>query len=74
MSIKFRIINSLIMSGVLSLLMTCWITFINLGSGPDFPQLWMHAWSLAWPPAFMIAFSFGPMVMRLSHKLARTGK
>ncbi|MGB1092367.1 MAG: DUF2798 domain-containing protein, partial [Oceanobacter sp.] len=38
------------MSGILSLVMTCWITFINLGMIEGFPFLWMKAWTLAWPP------------------------
>jgi hypothetical protein len=71
MELKFRLINSLIMSGILSLMMTCWVTFINLGSSADFFLHWMKAWSFAWPPALVISFVCGPVVMRLSQKLAK---
>lgn len=70
MTLKFRLINSLVMSGILSLVMTCWITFINLGMIEGFPFLWMKAWTLAWPPAFIIAFVAGPLVMKITMKLA----
>lgn len=74
MSLKFRLIHASLMSGILSLLMTCWITFINLGAVPGFFTLWMKAWSLAWPPALVIAFFSGPLVMKLSQRLTGVGK
>ena len=70
MTIKFRLINSFIMSMVLSFLMTAWITYINLGFVENYLGLWMKAWVLAWPAAFLIAFASGPMVMKFSKKLA----
>ena len=74
MELKFRLINSLIMSGILSLMMTGWVTFINLGIGADFLLHWMKAWSFAWPLALVISFLCGPAVMRLSQKLAKISK
>nr|WP_221794372.1 DUF2798 domain-containing protein [Oceanobacter mangrovi] len=68
---KLRLIHSALMSGILSLLMTCWITYINLGYSSHFFGLWMKAWSLAWPPAFVIAFSTGPAILKLAQRLSR---
>lgn len=60
MHLKLRLIHSTMMSGVLSLLMSCWILYINLGYSSHFFALWMKAWGLAWPPALVISFLAGP--------------
>jgi hypothetical protein len=67
---KFRPINGFFMSMVLSFFMTAWITYINLGLIDGFWGLWMKAWGLAWPAAFVIAFVSGPHVMKLAKKLS----
>ncbi len=71
MNLKLRVIHSALMSMVLSFLMTCWITYINLGAVNGYFGFWMKAWLLAWPPAFVISFAFGPAILKLSHRLAR---
>ena len=70
MTTRFRLFNSFFMSMVLSFFMTAWITYINLGVVENCVGLWMKAWGLAWPAAFLIAFVSGPYVMKLSKKLA----
>jgi len=71
MHLKLRLIHSLLMSGVLSLLMTCWITYINLGAVDGYLGLWMKAWVLAWPPAFVISFIAGPSILHLAQRLSK---
>ena len=67
---KHRIIFAALMSFVLSLLMSAWITFMNIGAHADFVSFWMHAWVYAWPAAGTISFIFGPYLHQLATKLA----
>ncbi|WLQ17122.1 DUF2798 domain-containing protein [Hahella aquimaris] len=69
MSVKFRFFYSLTMSLALSFLMSAWVTFLNLGLQRDFTAHWMHAFLLAWPTAFTIAFAMGPTVNKITEKL-----
>lgn len=66
---RFRLVFGLLMSLVMSVLMTCWVTYINLGMRPDFVMQWGRAFLMAWPAAFLIAFSFGPLLQRLTQRL-----
>lgn len=68
---KFRVYFALLMSGVLSLLMSAWITFLNIGLQVHFFSSWMTAWSLAWPVAGIVAFVFAPTVQKISQRLAQ---
>ncbi|WP_286720147.1 DUF2798 domain-containing protein [Thalassolituus sp. UBA2009] len=63
---KQRIAFTLMMSFVLSVLMTCWITFLNLGFTDEFFLRWFNAWLLAWPAAALIAFFSGPTIQHWS--------
>lgn len=62
--LKTRLIAALLMSFSLSLLMSCWVTFINLGLAEAFVTQWMKAFQLAWPAAALIAFFLGPAVQK----------
>lgn len=66
---KQRIIFSVLMSFILSSLMTCWITLINLGMSEHFISQWHHAFWLAWPAAALISFLFAPIIQKLTLKL-----
>ena len=68
---KHRIVFSILMSFILSLLMTCWVTWINLGWGPDFIDKWFIAFRLAWPAAAIIAFALGPFIQRTTQQIVR---
>ncbi|MEM5582251.1 MULTISPECIES: DUF2798 domain-containing protein [unclassified Roseibium] len=61
---KSRLIATLLMSFGLSLLMSCWVTFLNLGLTDVFFEKWMDAFRLAWPAAAVIAFLLGPPVQK----------
>jgi len=67
---KHRAIFAVLMSFVLSLLMSAWVTFINMGAVNGFVDQWLSAWILAWPAAGLIAFSFGPRIHQLAQRIA----
>ena len=49
MNWKFRLFHTGLMSMLLSLMMTFWVSWINLGWISDFISRWMQAWLLARP-------------------------
>lgn len=67
---KFRLIAAFLMSFCLSLLMSCWVTFLNLGWSGVFLEHWMTSFRLAWPAAAAIAFFLGPPVQKATAFLA----
>ena len=67
---KHRIIFAVLMSFVLTLFMSAWLTFINLGAIAEFTHYWISAWLLAWPAAGVISFICGPRIHQLAHQLA----
>ncbi|TYL46525.1 DUF2798 domain-containing protein [Marinomonas sp. IMCC 4694] len=67
---KHRIIFAVLMSFTLSLFMSAWITYVNIGVTSEFVSFWMHAWVLAWPAAGLISFIAGPFLHGLAQKIA----
>ncbi|GIX32530.1 MAG: hypothetical protein KatS3mg125_0486 [Lysobacterales bacterium] len=55
-SLRFRLILALYLGGLMSLLMSGVITFLNLGLVPDFLSRWLRAWLPAWAVASPVAF------------------
>ncbi|MGF1908644.1 DUF2798 domain-containing protein [Vibrio kasasachensis] len=49
--------------------MTLWITYLNLGSTPDFLSLWGRAFLLAWPAAGVISFFVSPLAQTITQKV-----
>lgn len=68
---KHRLIATALMSFSLSLLMSCWVTYLNLGLTTAFFSDWMSAFRLAWPAAAVIAFLLGPPIQRATTFLDR---
>ncbi|OCS48403.1 DUF2798 domain-containing protein [Ralstonia pickettii] len=66
---RLRVIFAWLMSGLMSLLMTGWIGWINAGISPGFLARWAHAFVLAWPAAFSIVLIAAPVVQRLTQRL-----
>lgn len=64
-----RIVFTLLMSGMLSFVMTLWVTFINLGLVDDFLMRWKWAFLTAWPAAAVIAFVVSPIAQKITLKL-----
>lgn len=69
MNLSLRLIHSCLMSMILCLLMTAWVTVINLGIQPGYWQAWGKAFLLAWPAAWVIAFTVGPWTMKAAVRL-----
>lgn len=69
-TLRLRLIFALLMSCLMSLLMTAWVTWLNLGSGPVFLPHWGRAFIAAWPAAFGIVVLLAPTVQRCSLYLA----
>lgn len=67
--VKHRFIFALLMSFTLTLVMSAWITYLNIGLDPEFLSFWMHAWVLAWPVAGVVAFIAGPFLHKLAQKM-----
>lgn len=66
---KHRVIFTIIMSGMLSFLMTLWITYVNVGLIDGFISKWLLAFLLAWPAAGIIAFVVSPLAQKITIKL-----
>lgn len=70
-TLRLRIVFALLMSLLMSFLMTLWVTWLNLGLGPDFIARWRHAFLAAWPAAFLIVVLCGPTMQTLSARALR---
>jgi hypothetical protein len=53
------------MSLLFSFLMSGLITIVNTGLAGDFVVRWMHAWSIAFPCAFLVSLLIRPVVSKL---------
>lgn len=71
MNLKFRILNTALMSLMLTFMMTLWITWINVGFIAEFFHVWMHAWIMAWPAAFICVMVLAQPVLLLSQKILK---
>ncbi|MFT2089937.1 DUF2798 domain-containing protein [Paraglaciecola sp. 2405UD69-4] len=66
---KHRLVSSCLMSSLLCILMTLWVTYLNLGFSEHFITLWLKAFCYAWPVAWLISFTCSPLVLKLTHKI-----
>lgn len=66
---KERIVFTVFMSFQLSLLMSFWVTWLNLGWSSIFMSSWIQAFTFAWPAAMVISFMLSPLTQRLTLKL-----
>lgn len=61
---KARFIFPAILSGIMAFLMTCVITYINLGAVEGFVFKWLRAFVIAWPLAYCAALIATPFARR----------
>jgi Protein of unknown function (DUF2798) len=61
---KARFIFPVLMSGQMVLMVTCLVTFLNLGMRADFFAQWMRAFIISWPVAAGAAFLAIPVARR----------
>ncbi|PPE68645.1 DUF2798 domain-containing protein [Caldimonas thermodepolymerans] len=67
----------LVTAFLLSVLMTCIVSFIStlkgVGLSPQFVSQWMTAWGLSWVVAFPVLLLVLPVVRRATAALVRAG-
>jgi hypothetical protein len=59
------IMFALYMSFLMSVFMSGFITMVNTGLSGDYVARWAHAWVLAMPCAFVVAYFARPVVLKL---------
>lgn len=67
--LRTRMIFAALMSFLMSLIMSGWISWLNFGFRPELATRWGHAFVAAWPAAFVAVMTIGPMVQRLTQRL-----
>lgn len=70
-ALRLRTLFALLMSLLMSFLMTAWVTWLNVGLGPDFLARWRHAFVASWPAAFTVVLLCGPAVQGFCQRLLR---
>ncbi|KAB8066787.1 DUF2798 domain-containing protein [Janthinobacterium violaceinigrum] len=72
-ALRLRCVFAFLMSLVMTLLMSAWVTWLNIGLQADFLPRWRHAFFAAWPVAFCAVMLFAPRVQQISRTIvART--
>jgi hypothetical protein len=59
-----------LMSLMMSIIMSGWITWLNVGLNPDFALRWGRAFLAAWPAAFVSVVLIAPAVQRATMRVA----
>lgn len=67
---KQRIVFAITMSFILTILMTGWVTMINLGFSEHYLTSWAKAFSLSWPAACIFSFIIAPVVQRITLRVS----
>jgi len=52
-ALRLRCTFAFLMSLVMTLLMSAWVTWLNIGLQADFLPRWRHAFFAAWPCGFL---------------------
>ncbi|OYO28859.1 DUF2798 domain-containing protein [Janthinobacterium sp. PC23-8] len=68
-ALRLRFVFAIIMSLLMTLLMSAWVTWLNIGLREDFLARWRHAFLAAWPVAFCAVMLFAPRVQGISRQL-----
>lgn len=70
-TLRLRFVFAIIMSLVMTLLMSAWVTWLNIGLQNDFLARWQHAFLAAWPVAFCAVMLFAPHVQGISRQIVQ---
>ena len=62
-------VQSLLVSGFMSFMVSGVITYLNLGMIPNFLSIWIHAWLIAYTIAYPAILIIFPFARKLSLKL-----
>jgi Protein of unknown function (DUF2798) len=65
------LLSGLLLSGVMSLLVSCVATMRAAGLSATFVATWMHAWMTAWALAFPAVLLVAPWTRRLVERITR---
>lgn len=65
-ALRLRLVFAFLMSLIMTLLMSAWVTWLNSGLQADFLPRWRHAFFAAWPVAFCAVMLFAPRVQLIS--------
>lgn len=68
-ALRLRCVFALLMSLLMTLLMSAWVTWLNIGLHPDFLLRWRHAFLAAWPVAFCAVMLCAPAVQQASRQI-----
>jgi len=68
--LRTRMIFAFLMSFLMTVIMSGWITWLNIGLHPEYVARWARAFLAAWPAAFVAVMTIAPMVQRLTLRLA----
>ncbi|MGX9697536.1 DUF2798 domain-containing protein [Janthinobacterium lividum] len=68
-ALRLRCVFAFLMSLVMTLLMSAWVTWLNIGLQADFLPRWRHAFFAAWPVAFCAVMLFAPRVQIISRNI-----
>jgi predicted membrane channel-forming protein YqfA (hemolysin III family) len=66
---KFHLVFSVVMGAMMVFIMTCVITFANVGLREDFVRLWMHAFIIAYAVAVPLIFFTAPLARKLTGRI-----
>ena len=69
--LRTRMIFAALMSLLMSLIMSGWITWLNIGFHPDYAARWAHSFLAAWPAAFLAVMLIAPAVQRVTVRVAQ---
>lgn len=69
--LRTRMIFAALMSFLMTVIMSGWITFLNVGLTMEYASRWGHAFLAAWPAAFFAVMTIAPTVQRLTLRLAQ---
>lgn len=68
--LRTRLIFAALMSLMMSVIMSGWITWLNVGFQPNYGARWLHAFLAAWPAAFVSVVLIAPAVQRLTQRVS----
>jgi hypothetical protein len=68
---KARFIFPVLISAMIVFVVSCVVTFTNIGFRPDFVTRWMSAFLTGWPVAAVLAFFAVPHVRRATDAIVR---
>lgn len=68
--LRTRVIFASLMSLLMSIIMSGWITWLNIGFRPDYAARWLHAFLAAWPAAFVAVMLIAPTVQRVTARIS----